>query len=145
MQLRSDSLHDSLKNVVSTMTSIEDVIHEKLDQLIMVHAGNLTQNTLSILDEANEGTLVFSRVICIGNGILCMVNSSKNLFNIFNKYTRRGHSIITLSQKNQNLDPLYPLLFTSILVIPLPPTFKTLHQPTPTPNKNSKLCGFIVS
>ena len=119
------------------MTSIEDVIHEKLDQLIMVHAGNLTQNTLSILDEANEGTLVFSRVICIGNGILCMVNSSKNLFNIFNKYTRRGHSITTLSQKN--------LLFPSILVIPLPPTFKTLHQPTPTPNKNSKLCGFIVS
>ena len=78
MQLRSNSLHDSLKNVVSTMTSIEDVIHEKLDQLIMVHAGNLTQNTLSVLDEVNEGTLVFSRAIFIGNE-LCVRSIARKM------------------------------------------------------------------
>lgn len=108
MQLRSDSLHDSLKNVVSTMTSIEDIIHEKLDQLIMVHAGNLTQNTLSILDDANEGTLVFSRVICIGNGVLCMVNSSKNLFNIFNKYIRRGLQLLRYHKRTRIWTPSLP-------------------------------------
>ena len=39
-----------------------------------------------------------------------------------------------------------PLVCTfTILKTPLLRTFKTLHQPPPTPYKNSKLCDFIIS
>ena len=58
---------------------------------------------------------------------------------------QRGHSIVTSSQNDQNLDPT-PLVPTcSILVNPILRTFKTLHHPPPTPYKNSKLRDFIVS
>ena len=58
------------------------------------------------------------------------------------------HSIITLSQNDQTLEPSPPPPFVwtcSILVTSPPANIQNLHQPPPTPYKNSELCDFIVS
>ena len=62
----------------------------------------------------------------------------------------REHSIITLLQNAQNLDPLPPCLRLFNSGSPLPPDVQNLTS-TPSPNtfttthyKNSKLCDFIV-